>query len=272
MNSTELVATGMVEQVWFNFVDNFDEDNLISWGTFFAHQFFYFLAYVPFFLCDFIPYFKKYKIQPNKENDFKLQLNCVLKVVGTHVFVQLPMMILFHPGIKLIGLKAKAPIPSLGYLIITLIGSYLIEDFYFYFIHRLLHHGKWYKYIHKIHHDHQAPFGISAEYAHPLETLLLGVGTCFGPFIFSRDLFTLWVWLAFRLFQTVECHSGYDFPWAPTKWIPFWGGAHFHDFHHETFVGNYSSTFTYLDQIFGTSDKYYARLAKQQEEATKVKI
>jgi len=42
---------------------------------------------------------------------------------------------------------------------------------------RLLHHHSIYKYVHKVHHDHAAPFGMAAEYAHPIETAFLGLGT-----------------------------------------------------------------------------------------------
>lgn len=35
----------------------------------------------------------------------------------------------------------------------TVAASFVVEDFYFYWIHRLLHYGWFYKNIHKIHHD-----------------------------------------------------------------------------------------------------------------------
>lgn len=43
--------------------------------------------------------------------------------------------------------------------------------------HRALHWGPLYKRIHKLHHTYSAPFGLAAEYAHPLEILILGTGT-----------------------------------------------------------------------------------------------
>lgn len=47
----------------------------------------------------------------------------------------------------------------------------------------------------------------------------------------------------------------YDFPWSFTKYIPFYGGAEYHDYHH--YVGgqsqsNFASVFTYCDYIYGT--------------------
>jgi len=134
-----------------------------------------------------------------------------------------------------------------------------------------LHYGWFYKNIHKVHHEHNAPFGIAAEYAHPVETIFLGIGTALGPMIVcfyqGSHLFTLWIWLLFRLWQTVDVHSGYDFPWSPNHFIPFWGGADFHDFHHMAFVGNYASTFTYCDKLFGTDDKYQSWKKKQTEKS-----
>lgn len=55
----------------------------------------------------------------------------------------------------------------LGQLFVCLV----LEDTWHYFVHQLLHHRRLYKYIHKVHHSFQAPFGMVAEYAHPLETM-----------------------------------------------------------------------------------------------------
>jgi sterol desaturase/sphingolipid hydroxylase (fatty acid hydroxylase superfamily) len=94
-----------------------------------------------------------------------------------------------------------------------------------------------------------------------------GIGTALGPFLVGAHLFTLWVWMLFRLWQTVDCHSGYDFPWSANRWIPFFGGAEFHDYHHMAFVGNYASTFTVWDKVFGTDQKYHIHKAKQVKDA-----
>lgn len=47
----------------------------------------------------------------------------------------------------------------------------VIEDTWHYWIHRLMHDKRLYKYVHKVHHTYQAPFGMTAEYAHPVETV-----------------------------------------------------------------------------------------------------
>lgn len=141
-------------------------------------------------------------------------------------------------------------------------------------MHRLLHYGSLYKRIHKMHHDYSAPFGMTAEYAHPLETLILGVGTIGGPLAYvgltgDLHIMTVFLWLCVRLFQTVDAHSGYDFPWSLRNWLPFWAGADFHDHHHKVFLGNYSSTFRWWDWVCGTDrryNNYKQRLAAQKQE------
>ncbi|MFS7941638.1 putative 4-alpha-methylsterol monooxygenase [Helianthus anomalus] len=62
----------------------------------------------------------------------------------------------------------------------------------------------------------------------------------------------------------------YDLPWTLKKYIPFYGGAKFHDYHH--YVGgqsqsNFSPIFTYCDYIYGTDKgyKYHNRLQQQQQ-------
>jgi methylsterol monooxygenase len=128
-----------------------------------------------------------------------------------------------------------------------------------------------YKHIHKIHHKYSAPFGLAAEYAHPLEVFILGLGTILGPIIycaFRGDLhiFTVYIWITLRLFQAIDAHSGYDFPWSLQHILPFWAGAEHHDFHHMAFVNNFSTSFRWWDRMFGTDDRYLAYRSRMREQ------
>ena len=216
----------------------------------------YFACYLPWLAMDQMPSMRKYKIQPNKENDVPMHANCLRRLLFSHVFVQFPMMLMFHLVVEIFGFRIKGPLPAFSELAWQVPVFLVIEDFYFYWVHRFLHWKRIYRYIHKVHHEHKAPFGITAEYAHPVETVVLGVGTLLGPVIFCRHLFTLWVYLAVRLWETVEDHAGYDVWFNPTNLIPFWGGPVHHDFHHKSFDGPYSSIFTYCDYIFGTDARW----------------
>lgn len=65
-----------------------------------------------------------------------------------------------------------------------------------------------------MHHKYSAPFGLAAEYAHPLETIILGTGTVGGPMLYcyltgNFHIITMYAWVTLRLFQAVDSHSGY---------------------------------------------------------------
>jgi methylsterol monooxygenase len=66
---------------------------------------------------------------------------------------------------------------------------------------------------------------MTAEYAHPAETLILGMGFFIGIMTFCTHLVLLWAWVLVRLLETIDVHSGYDIPWInPFHLIPGYAG------------------------------------------------
>ncbi|WJX82396.1 Methylsterol monooxygenase 1-3 [Trifolium repens] len=158
-----------------------------------------------------------------------------------------------------LGIRTGLPLPSGWELFWQLLVYVLIEDYVSYWIHKLLH-CKWaYENIHKVHHEYRTPIGLSAPYAHWAEIFILGFPAFLGPALIPGHIITYWLWFILRQLEAIETHSGYDFPWSPTKYIPFYGGPAYHDYHH--YVGrrsqcNYASVFTYCDYIYGTNKGY----------------
>ncbi|OQR86149.1 hypothetical protein ACHHYP_10941 [Achlya hypogyna] len=261
----ELNSLAFLEPYWQAMLDNYSEFVIVSVFTFILHEALYFGLWIPYLLLDYIPYMAKYKIQAAKPNNWTDTSRCLKGLLFNHVFIQLPMILCSDYGLRLLGFSAAMPLPKATTIAWQCLVSFILEDFYFYWIHRFLHWKKIYKYVHKVHHEYAAPFGIAAEYAHPIETMFLGIGTFLGPLLLTRHLLTLWVWLAVRLYETVDDHSGYELPFALSAYIPFWGGPVHHDFHHEKFDGNYSSVFTVWDWVFGT-DKAF-RAAQEEKRA-----
>eukprot|EP00916_Digyalum_oweni_P016893 GHVL01027711.1.p1 GENE.GHVL01027711.1~~GHVL01027711.1.p1 ORF type:complete len:262 (-),score=41.10 GHVL01027711.1:64-849(-) len=231
------------------------------------HHVIYYSLCLPYFLMQFFEYFEKYKIQKKKEN-LNDQWKCLKGILFSQMFLQVPLEIgaffyVMHFNIPF-EYEKISPFCKLA---AQLFGCAVLEDTWHYFMHRLMHYGPLYKHIHKIHHDFSAPFGFEAEYAHPIETLVLGMGFMIGVLVYGNHVTFLWFWVALRLTETIEVHSGYDIA-LPFNWLhffPFYGGARFHDFHHQNFIGNYASSFTYWDELFGT-DKHY------QQKYKKIKI
>ncbi|KAJ2477662.1 C-4 sterol methyl oxidase [Coemansia sp. RSA 2131] len=260
------------EQKWFSLFEGRNEAITFGIIAFVVHQVVYYGRYLPYAICDYIPAMRKYKLQPDKEISDKQWWKCVRSLLVSQIFVQLPMMMFFLPAAKMIGFECSAPFPAWLRVAFQVSVFFVIEDFYHYWAHRLFHYGIFYKRIHKVHHEYTAPFGIAAEYAHPLETAILGQGTIAGPLFFNYfieqvHITTMLIWIAARLWQTVEAHCGYDFPWSASHWLPFWAGASHHDYHHMAFVDNFASTFRWWDRIFGTDNRYQAYEARRLQKA-----
>jgi methylsterol monooxygenase len=98
---------------------------------------------------------------------------------------------------------------------------------------------------------------LAAEYASPIEVMILGFGTVSCPILWcaftgNLHILTMYIWIVLRLFQAIDAHSGYEFPWSLHHFLPFWAGADHHDLHHEKFIGNYASSFRWWDYVLDT--------------------
>ncbi|PVI06150.1 sterol desaturase [Periconia macrospinosa] len=204
-----------------------------------------------------IPYFQKYKIQGARIPSAWEQWQCALLVLLSHVTVELPQIWLFHPLCQFFGLSTSVPFPSIYKMAYQIAIFFVIEDAWHYWMHRAMHWGPLYKNIHKIHHQYSAPFGLAAEYASPIEVMVLGFGTVGSPIIWTcitgdLHILTMYVWIVLRVCQAIDAHSGYELPWSLHHFLPFWAGAEHHDVHHERFIGNYSSSFRWWDFVLDT--------------------
>jgi len=233
------------ERWWFGLFEGSDYKPVKLALILFAwHEFVFFGRFLPYYICDFIPALRKYKIQEAKAATPDMYRRVIKHVFISQLTTQLPMMMAFHPVAILMGMKFLDRFPPLSTMAVSCLFCMIAEDTYHYFAHRLLHWGVLYKRIHKLHHEYSAPFGIAAEYAHPVEVVFTGLGFFVGPALLllagvEMHVITMAAWLALRLVLVVDVHSGYDFPWALRHWLPFWGGADFHDYHHMAFIGNY---------------------------------
>ncbi|KAJ1988696.1 C-4 sterol methyl oxidase [Dimargaris cristalligena] len=271
--SAQYAATAglnFVEQWWQSLFIGRDEWVVITVVSLVMHEVVYFGRFLPFWLCDYIPYLRQYKIQ-DKDNTPGQLWKCTKSLLFSHTFIQLPLIALFHPTGKWFGMKiTEVPFPSWQAMALQIFLFMVFEDTFHYWMHRALHYGPFYRYIHKQHHEFSAPFGLTAEYAHPLEILILGMGTIGGPLLWvmatgDMHIFTVLTWIVVRLLQTVDSHSGYDFPWSLRHWLPFWSGAEHHDYHHMAFVNNYSTAFRWWDYLCGTDSKYRAWKKEQEK-------
>jgi methylsterol monooxygenase len=256
------------------FTNSFSAYSICVWWSFTFQVVFYFCLSFPSFIFDFLPFLQRYKIQANRMVSWEEQKKVLKTVLFSKIAMILPTAVIGYSVLHAYHMDipySYESMPAWYILTIRVIASLWIEDTWHYFMHRLMHHPRLYGYVHKVHHQYPAPFAFAAEYAHPLETFVLGVGFFIPMILFFDHIFYFWLWLYVRMAETADVHSGYDIPLLsflnPLHLLPFYGGVQFHDFHHKNFVGNYASTFTFWDWFFGTDSDY--KKARTKTKASK---
>ncbi|XP_076081850.1 fatty acid hydroxylase domain-containing protein 2-like isoform X1 [Mytilus galloprovincialis] len=201
----------------------------------------------------------RYKVQMDKNVpvDRKKLKKAVKLVLFNGFVVSFPMTLLGIYTMKLRGCAFSGDLPTFTRVMVELIMFSLVEEFGFYYSHRLMHHPIVYKYIHKIHHEWTAPIGIICIYAHPLEHCLVNMmPVILGPIIMGSHLSTTWMWYFITLVSTTISHCGYHFPFLPSQEA--------YDFHHQMFI-NCFGVLGILDRLHGTDYIFRASKAYKRD-------
>jgi sterol desaturase/sphingolipid hydroxylase (fatty acid hydroxylase superfamily) len=152
---------------------------------------------------------------------------------------------------------------GLWYLGLSFVAVLLLQDTYFYFIHRLFHHPKLFKWFHLGHHLSKHPTPWTSFAFDPAEAV-------FQALFLMAIVFTIplhfWTAIAIILTMTVWSvlnHLGFSvFPssgyWS---WWGQWaiGPAH-HAVHHRKYTKHYGLYFTFWDRFLGTQDDRHHRV------------
>ncbi|KAF5681191.1 methylsterol monooxygenase [Fusarium denticulatum] len=271
------VQLNIVEKLWAAWYLWMQNDTLATGiMSFFLHELVYFGRCIPYMMMDYIPYFQQFRIQKQKVPTLKEQWDCAAIVLISHFTAELPQIWFFHPVATYLGMDYGVPFPPVWKMALQIAICFIMEDAWHYWFHRALHYGPLYKAIHKMHHTYSAPFGLAAEYASPIETALLGIGVVGCPVVLlaitgELHLFTMYTWIVLRLFQAIDAHSGYDFPWSLRHFLPVWAGAAHHDLHHEKFIGNYASSFRWWDYCLDTEAGAEAHKRRREKKLAQIK-
>lgn len=188
----------------------------------------------------------QYKIQDgtNQPLNLKKLWRAVKLVLFNQIVVGTLVSIVLHPFLLKRGCSFSTELPGFHWVLFEIGIFTLVEEVGFYYSHRLFHHPRIYRFIHKIHHEWTAPIGIVAIYAHPLEHAVSNLGPIIlGPLIMGSHIATAWMWFCLALMTTINTHSGYHLPLMPSPEA--------HDFHHLKFTQNYG-VLGVLDRLHGT--------------------
>jgi sterol desaturase/sphingolipid hydroxylase (fatty acid hydroxylase superfamily) len=145
------------------------------------------------------------------------------------------------------------PLPPWHIVAGQLIVFIIVDDLFFYALHRLLHTRLLYRTIHRVHHRIHAPIAFTGAIMHPLEWLLVSSSVMLGPLLLGANIYVLWIWVFIRQWGNAEFHSGFVGPWQILSRLSLGGGTRHHDVHHARVHGNFAIMFPLWDRVFGTA-------------------
>lgn len=135
----------------------------------------------------------------------------------------------------------------------------LIDDTWFYWCHRLLHHPKLFKYVHLVHHKSIDVNPFTSLSFHWVEPFLLSFWIFPVAFLLPTYAPVLGFVQIWGLLDNIKSHLGYEFYPANFNktWLRFLTSSTHHNMHHSKFKGNYGVHFRIWDKLLGTELKEY---------------
>lgn len=155
-----------------------------------------------------------------------------------------------------------------AYFFLSIFLMLVIDDTYFYWTHRLLHHPLFYRRVHKVHHYSVDPNPFTTYSFHPVEAAVLFFGYRLTPSILPVHSVAVDLWLLLTLINAVVVHLGYEiYPrWFTSSKFTNWKSpSTHHNMHHEKVRGNYALIFSWWDKLMKTEfSDYPARIEAVQ--------
>merc|ERR1712054_161958 len=268
--------TGMIEDLWRGLLEAVNVKTPMQQALFFGVGFAALLEAI-FVSYNLLLYYAhthkwwaKYKIHPNVAYPEKALIReCLWEHFINAVCLRWIFLSLLHPVFTYVGAASTDPalLPTPIQLVCQLALCVLPDDTWFYWAHRLCH-SKWlYAKIHKKHHRFKIPIGICSEFCHPLEDIFVNTAsTAIGPLLLQAHCSVWWIYGCCKMWQTIESHSGYVFPFPFSPWsIGHSMEDGRHEFHHSHNVGNFGGMFCFWDVLMATDRAYEDWLSQRKK-------
>jgi sterol desaturase/sphingolipid hydroxylase (fatty acid hydroxylase superfamily) len=217
------------------------------------------LAFLVFYLL-WHKHFQHARIQLRFPKAKKIRFEIVHSLLTAGVFAAMGVLIYFVQQAGYTMIYREVAQLGWAYLLFSFFVLTIIHDTYFYWMHRLMHHPRLFKILHRVHHVSNNPTPWAALSFHPLEAIveiaIIPLTVLIMPF-HPLALFAFSFW---SLGFNVLGHLGFElFPKGFVK-HPFWkwfNTSTHHNLHHSRSNCNYGLYYNFWDRMMGTNAPDY---------------
>lgn len=215
---------------------------------------------------------KKYaphKIQSKEASNSQIHSEIQHSIISSVAFALVGAVVSFSPFKNYTLIYNNSEKYAFWWIPVSLLIAFIIHDTYFYWMHRIFHHPKLFKFTHLIHHKSTNPspwasysFNITEAFA---EAFILVILACILPmhkiaiFIFAFTSFLI----------NVYGHLGYEIAprWFRNSFLfKIMNTSVYHNMHHSKFKGNYSLYFRFWDRVMKTELPNYEQVYDEIQE------
>lgn len=204
----------------------------------------------------------KYKIQQRTAARKDFFREVLYSSSSSLVFAVISAIILFTPLRSHTLLYTDIHAFPLWWAPVSLALSLVVHDTYFYWMHRLLHHRKLFRFTHKVHHQSTNPSPWTSYSFHVLEAVAEGGILLVLAFTLPMHTDVLILFTVVSLIINVYGHLGYEImPRGLRHSFLFEviNTSVYHNLHHSKFKGNYSLYFRWWDKLMKTENPDYVK-------------
>ena len=166
--------------------------------------------------------------------------------------------ILWQKGYTLVYTKISAY--GWWYVPVSLLGAMLLQETYYYWLHRWMHRPAVFRIVHKVHHDSHTTSPFTAFSFHPLEGILQAIVMPVTLMVVPMHPYVILVQLTVMSFSSVINHLNIEvYPvnfhrHTIGRWMI---GATHHALHHKQYKYNMGLYFTFWDKLKKTESPAY---------------
>ncbi|NQZ76453.1 MAG: sterol desaturase family protein [Ekhidna sp.] len=232
----------------------------------------YFVAAGIAFLIFYVIFKKQWafwKIQPKFPKTSDYQREIVFSTLTIAIFVGVAATIYATPLRAYTLYYENISDMGWGYWFLSILAMIVLHDTYFYWVHRMMHHPKLYRWVHLTHHRSTNPSPWAAYSFHPLEAVVEATIIFLIVFLIPYHRSALLSFLVFMITYNVYGHLGYElYPkgFNKTRIGKWFNTSVNHNQHHKHFHGNYGLYFLFWDRWFGTLRNDYDQAYKESDD------